>query len=76
MVRRVASTIQPHIHAAELSRSLRRPPASLDAYQLYLRGLARLYEFKAAANLEAASLLERAIAYVRDQRAIHDFRGP
>ena len=66
VVRRVASTIQPHIHAAELSRSFRRPPASLDAYQLYLRGLARLYEFKAAANLEAASLLERAIAIEPD----------
>jgi DNA-binding winged helix-turn-helix (wHTH) protein/tetratricopeptide (TPR) repeat protein len=66
VVRGVASTITPRIQATELARSNRKPPASLDAYDLYLRGMARLYAFTAAANAEAIALLERAIAIEPD----------
>lgn len=66
VVRRVASTIEPRIQASELARSARKPPASLDAYDLYLRGLARLHGFTASANAEAIDLLERAIAIEPD----------
>lgn len=66
VVRQVASIIEPRIHATELSRAARKPPASLDAYELYLRGIAKLYAFDEPSNAEAISLLDRAIAIEPD----------
>lgn len=62
VVRKVASIIEPRIQATELSRASRRPPGNVDAYDLYLRALAKLYVFEQTANAEAIALLDRAIA--------------
>ena len=62
VVRQVAAIIEPRIQATELSRSWRQRPSSLDAYDMFLRGVAKLYEFEETPNAEAISLLERAIS--------------
>ena len=58
----VASVVEPHIRTAEIVRSRRKRPESLDAYDLYLRGLAKLYTWRIEDNAEAYALLIRALA--------------
>src|SRR5258707_1053320 len=41
----VVGAIAPAVEKAEIERAKRKPTESLDAYALYLRGLARLYQF-------------------------------
>jgi TolB-like protein len=41
----VVGAIAPAVEKAEIERAKRKPTESLDAYSLYLRGLARLYQF-------------------------------
>ena len=41
----VVGAIAPAVEKAEIERAKRKPTESLDAYTLYLRGLARLYQF-------------------------------
>lgn len=66
---RVVGTIAPQVHEAELRRALRKRPDSLEAYDCVLRGLAQIYQLKAAEFAEARSWLEKAIrldpAYAR-----------
>ena len=40
MAREVAGAVEPNLREAEINRSLRKPTTSLDAYDLYMRGLA------------------------------------
>jgi adenylate cyclase len=70
----VVGAIAPAVEKAEMERARRKPTESLDAYTLYLRGLARLYHLgNRPANDEAVRLfygaLERdpdfALAYGR-----------
>jgi tetratricopeptide (TPR) repeat protein len=50
------------VEKAEIERAKRKPTESLDAYSLYLRGLARLYQFASRqANAEALRLFNSAI---------------
>jgi adenylate cyclase len=59
---RVVGAIAPAVEKAEIERAKRKPTASLDAYALYLRGLARLYRFgNRQANDEALRLFNSAI---------------
>jgi len=58
----VASVVEPHIRAAETERSRRKRPESLDAYDLYLQGLAKLHTWRPEDNAEAYALLTRALA--------------
>src|SRR5881392_3544002 len=59
---RVVGAIAPAVEKAEIERAKRKPTESLDAYALYLRGLARLYQFAGRqANDEALRLFYRAI---------------
>ena len=59
---RVVGAIAPAVEKAEIERAKRKPTASLDAYALYLRGLARLYQFgNRQANDEALRLFNSAI---------------
>ena len=51
----------PAIADAEMQRAMRRPPESLDARDLYQRGMWHLRKENAAANDEARRLFERAI---------------
>jgi TolB-like protein/Tfp pilus assembly protein PilF len=58
----VVGAIAPAVEKAELERVKRKPTESLDAYTLYLRGLAKLYQMtNRQANNEALRLFHSAI---------------
>ncbi|XSC43310.1 adenylate/guanylate cyclase domain-containing protein [Bradyrhizobium sp. RDT10] len=58
----VVGAIAPAVEKAEIERAKRRPTESLDAYSLYLRGLAKLYQVTSRqANEEALRLFNSAI---------------
>jgi TolB-like protein len=59
----VVGAIAPAVEKAEIERAKRKPTESLDAYAIYLRGLAAYYEFgDRQANDEALRLFSSAIA--------------
>jgi TolB-like protein/class 3 adenylate cyclase len=58
----VVGAIAPAVEKAEIERAKRKPTESLDAYALYLRGLARFYQVASRqANEEALRLFNSAI---------------
>ena len=58
----VVGAIAPAVEKAEIERARRKPTESLDAYALYLRGLAKFYQFdNRQANDEALRLFNSAI---------------
>ena len=58
----VVGAIAPSVEQAEIDRARRKPTGSLDAYDHYLHGVARYYEFGSReANAEALRLFKRAI---------------
>jgi tetratricopeptide (TPR) repeat protein len=58
----VVGAIAPAVEKAEIERAKRKPTDSLDAYALYLRGLASYYQFgNRQANGEALRLFNSAI---------------
>jgi TolB-like protein len=57
----VAATVEPAIQRAEVERSRIERPASLDAYDLYLRATARLISMKPVDNAEGLALLDRVV---------------
>ncbi|WP_334380955.1 MULTISPECIES: adenylate/guanylate cyclase domain-containing protein [unclassified Bradyrhizobium] len=58
----VVGAIAPAVEKAEIERAKRKPTESLDAYAIYLRGLAKLYQFRSRqANDEALRLFNSAI---------------
>jgi TolB-like protein len=58
----VVGAIAPAVERAEIERAKRKPTESLDAYALYLRGLAGYYQFGSRqANDEALRLFNSAI---------------
>jgi TolB-like protein/class 3 adenylate cyclase len=58
----VVGAIAPVVEKAEIERAKRKPTESLDAYALYLRGLARFYQYGSRqANDEALRLFNSAI---------------
>ena len=58
----VVGAIAPAVEKAEIDRARRRPTGSLDAYAVYLRGLASYYQFGSRqANDEALRLFNSAI---------------
>lgn len=58
---RVVGALVPNLQRAEIARAHRKPPGSLDAYDLYLRALACRNALTAEATGEALRLLERAL---------------
>lgn len=58
----IAAAIEPQIHAAENFRSHRKPPASLDAWDLLMRALSHTWRVTRHDHEAAQALLERAIA--------------
>ena len=58
----VAGVIEPTVRAAEMQRAGRKPTASLDAYDLYLRARAEVSKDTAAGASEAIALANYAIA--------------
>lgn len=58
----IAAAIEPQIHAAENFRAHRKPPASLDAWDLLMRALSHYWRVTRQDHGAARALLERAIA--------------
>jgi TolB-like protein/cytochrome c-type biogenesis protein CcmH/NrfG len=58
----IAAAIAPQIHAAESFRARRKPPASLDAWDLLMRALSHYWRVTRQDHAAAQALLERAIA--------------
>ena len=57
----ILGTIEPELGLAEQERARRKPPGSLDAWDLYLRGQWHLYRFRAEDNKEAQKFFRQAI---------------
>jgi TolB-like protein/class 3 adenylate cyclase len=57
----VVGVIAPKLEQAEIERAKRKPVENLDAYDCYLRGLARIVETTKDAELEARHFFYRAI---------------
>jgi TolB-like protein len=57
----VVGAIAPKLEQAEIERSRRKPTENLDAYDYFLRGMAKVYQWTREANDEALRLFYRAI---------------
>ena len=57
----VVGAIAPKLEQAEIERARRKPPANLDAYDYFLRGMAGVHQWTKEANAEALRLFYRAI---------------
>jgi DNA-binding SARP family transcriptional activator len=58
----IVAGLDAEINIIERNRALLTPPASLDAWQAYHRGLANMYRFTSESNREAQKFFSRAIA--------------
>jgi TolB-like protein/tetratricopeptide (TPR) repeat protein len=58
----IVTAIEPQIYAAENFRSRRKPPNSMDAWDLVMRALSHHWRVTQPDSLAAQALLERAIA--------------
>jgi class 3 adenylate cyclase/Tfp pilus assembly protein PilF len=59
----IAYALLPHIHISELKRAERKVPQSMNAYDLVLQGMYRLYRLGHADMLAARALFEKALDY-------------
>jgi TolB-like protein len=59
---KVVGAVMPSLRVAEIERAHRKPPESLDAYDLYLRALASRNRQTREGTEDALRLIERAIA--------------
>jgi DNA-binding SARP family transcriptional activator/TolB-like protein len=59
---RIITGLDAEIHVIERNRALLMPPASLDAWQAYHRGLSSMARFTSEGNREAQHFFNRAIA--------------
>jgi TolB-like protein len=59
---RIVAGLDTEIHVIERNRALLMPPASLDAWQAYHRGLSHMFRFTDGNNHEAQQFFTRAIA--------------
>jgi adenylate cyclase len=58
----VVGAIAPRLRMSEIERAVRKPTASLDAYDFYLRALAQVYRYTEESLAEAVALLRQALA--------------
>jgi adenylate cyclase len=58
----VVGAIQPSVRSAEIERSRRKRPESLDAYDFVLRAYPSVWSLERTANVEALKLLGKAVA--------------
>jgi class 3 adenylate cyclase/TolB-like protein/tetratricopeptide (TPR) repeat protein len=62
ITRRISGALAVRVTSLELARSAAKPPNSLEAYDLVLRGRDLLHRLVRSGNAEARALFERAIA--------------
>jgi len=62
----IVRAIAPTLRHAEIERARRKPPDSLDAYDLYLRALPHFYAMTRADSDTGLELLQRALAIAPD----------
>ncbi len=65
----VVGAIAPELERAEIERARRKPTASLDAYDYFLRGMAEVHKWRRDANREARRLFGKAIELDPDYAA-------
>jgi TolB-like protein len=58
----IVATIEPQLYAAENFRAQRKPPDSMDAWDLVMRALSHYWRVTRQDNVVAQALLEKAIA--------------
>jgi TolB-like protein/class 3 adenylate cyclase/Tfp pilus assembly protein PilF len=58
----VVAAIEPRLYAAENFRTSRKPPDSMDAWELLMRGLSHFWRGTREDNVVAQALLEKAVA--------------
>jgi adenylate cyclase len=58
----IVAAIEPQLYAAEYFRAQRKPPDSLDAWDLVMRALSHFWRVTRQDNVVAQALLEKAIA--------------
>src|SRR5450755_2304635 len=58
----IVAAIEPQLYAAEIFRARRKPPGSLDAWDLVMRALSHFWRVTRQDNVVAQALLEKAIA--------------
>jgi tetratricopeptide (TPR) repeat protein len=58
----IVATIEPKIYVAETFRARRKPPNSLDAWDLVMRAMSHFWRVTRQDNMVAQALLEKAIA--------------
>ena len=68
---RVVGAISPRLEAAEIERVKRKPPASLDAYDHFLRGMGELHKWTREGNEEALTQFYRSIEIDPNYAAAH-----
>jgi TolB-like protein/cytochrome c-type biogenesis protein CcmH/NrfG len=57
----IVAAVEPHLYAAESFRAQRKPPGSLDAWDLVMRALSHYWRVTRQDNTVAQALLEKAI---------------
>jgi TolB-like protein len=73
MTLNVVGAIEPSLRQAEIERTKRKRPDSLDAYDLVLRALPHIYTAMPEGAAEAIPLLERALALEPHYALAHGF---
>lgn len=62
MAEQIAAVIEPELARIERESAIRKPPANMDAWDCYQRGLFHLWGFSSPGFAEAEAMFERAIA--------------
>ena len=61
IIRQISGALAVRVTSLELARAAAKPPDSLEAYDLVLRGRSLMYRIARSSNAEARALFERAI---------------
>lgn len=67
----VVKTIAPHVQERELLRAMRKHPQDMNAYDLVLQALDRLYRMDYDSFCQARGLLQQAISHAPDYAPAH-----
>ena len=64
----IVAAIEPQLYAAENFRAQRKPPDSMDAWELVMRALSHLWRVTRQDNLVAEALLDKAVTHRSELR--------